>query len=309
MEIIKFKGTICQIRHRKPEGWASFVVNSMGNYRSCTGILSDMVGEDSDVTCEGVEELSDKFGLQVKCTKVFPAPVSVDTREGVIRLLQQLKGIGESKALIAVDKYGAEKAWEIAQENPCLLGVSEDDREKMIEKAVKMVPTINATIYLLSIGLTDNKTKKVIEHFGRETENIVQNNPYKLIEIEGFGFKTTDAIALKAGVSAGNSSRVNACILACLNDSQINQGNVFMMGYDLVGLVQSELQESAIKAMVSLTGMPEVEDVRSMVYGLAKDGLVVIHESRVFSKALLNAEKTIHGMIFNSDPCIDDEVF
>ena len=49
--------------------------------------------------------------------------------------------------------------------------------------------------FLGAYGVTLNKAKKIQEHFGSRSVDVIQHSPYLLCEISGFGFKTVDQIA------------------------------------------------------------------------------------------------------------------
>lgn len=296
-------GTISKITFRNSEGWSVFTVTGQDQANTnCTGVLSEMLAIGSDVTCVGLMVKAAKYGQQLKCEKIYPSPVKIDSEAGVLKILQRLNGIGEKKAQLAIDEYGAEKAWELAKTDPEKIGVHPDRAEQAKIVANQLVPSINATIYLLSIGMTDNKASKIIRHFGvDEAQDIVQNNPYRIMEIDGFGFLTADKIALQAGIGVGSTARTMACIMHILLDSQNNQGNIFFYGKPLVAIVCEMMLESAKTAQVPITGMPDYEAVRSCVYMLQQENKAVIVDGKVYSKKLLDAEIKIEHAILGGD--------
>ena len=290
-------GVIRSIAFRNSDGWAVFTLD---NGQPCTGTLAEMIDIGTEVTVSGIFVDNAKYGRQIKCEKVVPAPIKTDSPSGVAKLLQRLPGIGPKKAMEAVQLHGAEQAWNLAKTDPEKIGVAAIMVEPAKTIAASLVNNIEATIYLLGIGLTDNKANTVMSHFGaKHAIKVVSENPYRLMDINGFGFLTVDKIAFQAGIEAGNQARVAACILYCLKDSQKNNGHIWFYGKELVAIVIDMMTESAKKAEVPLRDMPDYERVRMAIYELQAEGKVVIDGPMVFSKELLDAEKVIQSFLLN----------
>lgn len=283
-------GTISTIRFRNSDNWAVFSL--AGESLGFTGTLPAMCEVGSDVACTGTIEQS-KFGWQLKCAQIVPAAPDISTDAGVIKLLQRLPGIGPAKAAEAVKIHGAAGAWTLAQEDPEQIGVKPFFVDAAREKAGSLVESYDATIYLLGIGLTDRQAALIYDRYRQDAIRIVSQAPYDLTEIDGFGFLTVDKIALKAGISPGNPARVNACILHILNDGADQSGHIWHRGFDLLDTVLNMLTETAQKAEVPLTGLPEKEDIRKAIHWLGAEGKLVVDKGRVFSAELLGAEKMI----------------
>ena len=90
-----------------------------------------------------------------------------------------------------------------------------------------------------------------------------------------------------------NDARTMACVVHCLNDSQVNSGHVYQWGKQLICIVLDILKGSAAKADVSLIGMPGYDDVRRCIYNLDNEGKIKVTGGKVYSKSLLDSEKII----------------
>ena len=257
-----------------------------------TGVLAEMVEVGSEVTCTGTIEPG-KWGRQMKCEQIVPAAPDISTDAGVAKLLQRLPGIGPKKAMQAVIDHGREDAWSYALTDPEKIGVHPNQAEQAKEIASGLLESYEATVYLLGIGLTDHQAATIYKIFGAGSINIVSRDPYKLLEIDGFGFLTVDKIALKAGIAVNNPSRIAACVLYVLDDSAINGGHVWHSGWKLAETVLETLSHSATKAEVSLINAPDIEQVRQQVKFLGAEKKVAIDRGKVFSRELLRAERTI----------------
>lgn len=293
-ETTTISGEIQTIRFRNSEGWAVFSIK--GDSMPCTGTLAEMVDVGTEVTCTGKIENS-KFGRQLKCETIVPAAPDVSTDEGVVKLLTRLPGIGPKKAMEAVQKHGHDKAWKLATIDPAQIGVKPSQVEQAKEIAATLVESYEVTVYLLGIGLTDHQAAIIYREYGNNAIEIVSTNPYQLTEIDGFGFITVDKIALKAGVSVGNPSRIMACVLYVINDSALNGGHIYHSGWNLSEIVLETLTATAVRAEVPMIGAPTIEDVRQQIHNLAAEDKVSVQKGKVYSKSLLRAEEKILGFI------------
>jgi exodeoxyribonuclease V alpha subunit len=287
-------GEIRKIKYRSSEGWAVFDLEQ--HPFGLTGILPEMCQEGTTVTCTGTWENS-RYGRQLKCSSVIPAKPDISDAAGVIRLLQRLPGIGPRKAELAVGDFGAEEAWRLASENPEKIGVKQEHVDEARRIAGTLIDSYEATVYLLSIGLTDHQAGKIYREYSKDAVQIVRENPYQLTEIDGFGFITVDKVALKAGMGVGNPARISACVLYVLDDGAAATGHIYHNGWALADLVLETLTETAMKAEVPLKDMPGKEEVRRVVHGLAHEGKVVLRKGNVFSKRLIEAEERILGFM------------
>ena len=287
-------GEISGIKFRNSDNWAVFSLH--GQKLSFTGTLAEMIEVGTEVSCTGTID-TNKFGRQMKCEQIVPSAPDISTDAGVVKLLQRLPGIGPKKAMQAVMQHGHKEAWNYALTDPEKIGVPPTMCDQAKELANGLLESYEITVYLLSIGLTDHQAATIYKTFGSESKEIVANNPYRLIEIDGFGFITVDKIALKAGVSVGNPARIAACVLYVLDDSATNGGHIWHSGWQLSDTVLETLTQTAMKAEVSLAGTPDIEQIRQQVKFLCAENKVAIDKGKVFSRELLNAERSILSFV------------
>lgn len=283
-------------------GWTVFRVATETGIIDCTGNLPEIATEHgTELTCTGSFKMS-PYGEQLNCTEITVPPPDINSAEGVLRLLQRLPGIGPKKAQQAVDHHGYEKAWYLASTDPVRIGVAPEYREKAIETAKSMTGGYAALIFLLGIGLTDMEANAITAYYteqGIDTDNIPAEflkDPYRIMNIDGFGFLKSDAVALKAGIGCGHPARVSAAVEYTLNDAEENNGNTWMYGQKLCNIVKNLLKNSAVKNNAPLADSAEFSAIREEVYRLEKSGKIIIDEKkRVFGKGLLDCEKTIYS--------------
>ena len=74
--------------------------------------------------------------------------------------------------------------------------------------------------FLAPHGITPNKAVQIYKVYGNNTLKILKNNPYKLCEITGIGFKTADRIALSLGFEKMSPLRIDAGLIYTLTNAE-----------------------------------------------------------------------------------------
>lgn len=102
----------------------------------------------------------------------------------------------------------------------------------------------NCEIYLEldQYGLTPIFIQKLVKRYKSPNKviEIVKNDPYQLsFDVEGIGFKTADAIALKGGISPTSSDRIKGYINYILKE-KAQEGNSYITSGDLTSLIFEE---------------------------------------------------------------------
>lgn len=64
--------------------------------------------------------------------------------------------------------------------------------------------------YLSPYGITLNKAVRIHERFGDKSMEVLNERPFELCDIAGFGFKTVDAIAKKIKCKPNDKMRIKA---------------------------------------------------------------------------------------------------
>jgi exodeoxyribonuclease V alpha subunit len=101
---------------------------------------------------------------------------------------------------------------------------------------------------LLPIDL--NKAKKIQEHFGSRSVDVIQHSPYLLCEISGFGFKTVDQIARNINFLPADPLRLENGILFILEEAK-DSGDLFLMQDILLERAYVLLSETVPKGEVT----------------------------------------------------------
>lgn len=144
-------------------------------------------------------------------------------------LMEQCKWIGPVISQKVVDKYGKDSI-RICKEDP--LRVSQDLKGSGLteKRAREMADTLkqgelDEQMHLslkdmfLDVRITRRAVNQIIKSWGREAADKIKENPYKLMmDFEGVGFPTCDAIARKIKYDFYSSNRIRAGILHALQE-------------------------------------------------------------------------------------------
>ena len=173
-----------------------------------------------------------------------------------VKSLMKIKGIGNQVALKMIDEYEESKDY----------------------SAIYME--------LGQLGLTHTFIKKLVDfyHSPDTVVDIVRNNPYDLVRVDGIGFKKADEVACKVGIGQYDIRRIKGFLLHHLNDqgeagkSYLNYQELMKALYDTLGFVPEEVVNATAKSMI------DNEDV-----------VVLENGSKIALKRFYDLEKNIMG--------------
>ena len=145
-----------------------------------------------------------------------------------VKSLMKIKGIGNQVALKMIDEYEESKDY--------------------------------SSIYmeLGQLGLTHTFIKKLVDfyHSPDTVIDIVRNNPYDLVRVDGVGFKKADEVACKVGIGQYDIRRIKGFLLHHLNEqgeagkSYLNYQELMKALYDTLGFVPEEVVNATAKQMI-----------------------------------------------------------
>ncbi len=186
-----------------------------------------------------------KYGNQFKVDNY--EVIMPETENEIEKYLEStlLNGIGPQLAKAIVDRFGQDTFNVLdnrIEELKQIKGIGKK-RFESIKKAWNEIKDSRETIfYLQKLGLTVNTALKIYQRFGKETVDIIQQNPYLVAkEIDGIGFLTADKIAYKIGISEDSQVRIEAAVLYKLYLLS-NEGHSFFPKSDLVKEVSGMLR-------------------------------------------------------------------
>ncbi len=191
------------------------LVTAVGNFASlCPG---------ETLVMEGTWSIHARFGRQFRVNCYETAAPS--TVQGIRKYLGSglIRGIGPKMADRIVDRF-AEKTLEVIESGVERLleidgiGKYRLSRIKDAWEEQKEIRTL--MIFLRSNGASATLAARIFKTYGRESVDIVRENPYRLaMEIAGVGFLTADRIAKNLGFAADSPMRAEAGIVFILHEA------------------------------------------------------------------------------------------
>ena len=177
-----------------------------------------------------------------------------------------IKGIGVTMAMRIVAKFG-DDTFRILEREPERLaeirGISERMAREFHAQFKEKQGMRNAMMYLQQYNISGSLAVKIYKQYGDGLRDILEKNPYRLIEdISGIGFKTADSIAERMGIAAESEYRIRAGILYALQ---------FAAQYGHVYLPEKELY----RYCTDLLGVSE-DSLSGMVRELTLDRKVIL---------------------------------
>lgn len=234
---MKIKGTVSEVVFCNAEnGYTVVNLEVDGREITAVGILPVLVcGE--VLSLEGKYTTHSKFGTQFEIESYrFDTPDSLD---GIVKYLASglIKGVGEKTAEKIVKHFGKDTL-NVIEKDPDKLaeikGISKTKALDIYNGYCELKKMQRQIMFLQNYGITVNLAIKIYNVYKEHTEEIVTNNPYKLIDdIDGVGFATADRVAKSLGIARDSVFRMRAGVVYTLKESGEKQGNTFLHIDDL----------------------------------------------------------------------------
>jgi exodeoxyribonuclease V alpha subunit len=227
-----------------------------------------------------------KYGLQLdvaSCVEVTP-----DTKEGIKAYLASgiIKGIGPKIAEAVVEMFGME-TFEIFDKAPSKLlqvkGISARALQKIMESYNERKVLKTLVMRLTPFGITLKKCEAIFNAYGAASIQILQEDPFMLMSIRGFGFKVVDGIARKLGCKPNNPQRIQAAFLHLLGEAG-RGGHLYVMKAELFSEAFKLLSDGYIDGSVS------DDDLTAQYYQLETARAIVTDNSCVYPRLAYDNE-------------------
>lgn len=183
--------------------------------------------EDADYEISATEVENKKYGKQYQVNSInLYLPNGIESKEGQKEFLDiiftklQIKEMYEALD----DPYMTLKDGDISS----LVKVKNCGMKTAvawIDKFKTYMPLSNAMKELSEYGLTEALLRRIVNHYKSSdiAVEIIQNKPYKLIEVNGVGWHKCDEIAMKGGLKPDSPERIGTYILYYLQE-RANEG-------------------------------------------------------------------------------------
>lgn len=213
-----------------------------------------VVGDLLDCTVE--EKENPKYGLQYQLLELeIKLPKNDDN---IIKYLSSglFPGLGPVTAERIVKKFG-QSTFEVMEHTPHFLslikGVSKKSADKIHKRFMELKSANDLYVYFASLSVSLNFAHKLIKKYGVNAKQVVQNNPYVLIEdIQRVGFMTADRIAISAGMPFDDLKRIKAGIEYAFKNSCSVLGHTYMYSQALFKAAYKILSNDEMKLTFEL---------------------------------------------------------
>lgn len=178
------------------------------------------------------------------------------TLKGLVRYLSSniFKGVGVTTANAVVKQF-KEETLDVIENTPELLlrvpGVNIEKLDTIKECYNKNVAYSKLCSYLSVYSISPNVSSKVYDRFKKDALEMIQANPYILMDIEGIGFVTCEKIARNEGVALDSEIRIKSAIRQTLIDEGIESGHMFMDYSDFEKKCLKTLNEAIVPEPVN----------------------------------------------------------
>jgi len=223
-KIERLAGTVERIVfHSDDSGFSVLRVRLKGSREpvTVTGCIAAVsAGEFVESVGEWVNDRT--YGLQFKASEVTVVPPA--TVEGIEKYLASgmVKGVGQHFAKELVQAFGV-KVFSIIEKEPetllTLPGIGKKRMEMIVDAWKEQQAVRDIMVFLQSHGVGTARAVRIYKTYGDQAVTIVSSNPYRLVlDIQGIGFKTADAIASKLGTPSDSPVRARAGVRHVLGE-------------------------------------------------------------------------------------------
>ena len=223
-----------------------------------------------------------KYGTQFNvesCEEIVPY-----TDEGMKGYLSSclVKGIGSAIADEIIKRFGADTINIIENEPERLLeikGISEQKLED-IKRTFNESYSVRSLMMLLSpYNISPGTAIKIYEYFGAKSIDILSENPYRLCEISGFGFKRVDAIVKKGETPLNSPMRIQGAVITALDKEQQENGHLFIDEKTLLQTTAEMLNED----LPSPEMLVKTTEIDLIIDDMIHSGDIVCSEGRIYN--------------------------
>lgn len=246
------------------------------------------LNEDEVYTFYGDFKEHPKFGLQFhveQFKKELP-----QSRQGVVQYLSSdlFHGIGKKTAENIVDALGERAIFRILQNESVLKEVprlSADKAKALVTQLREHQGLEEVMVKLTDLGFGPQLSMKIFQAYKQEALEIVQNNPYQLVEdIQGIGFSRADELGKRLGMATNHPDRLRAGILYVIEQECNQMGHVYVTADQLYGKTAELLRKSRHENLSEM-------DLTREVDALKADKKLIIQDEKIYFPPLFYAEK------------------
>ena len=200
--------------------------------------MMEAVAEDSLVQATGRIEADRRDpGVEVFTVDAMIEQVP-EAGQGLMAFVSRLvPGIGKGLARRIVEKFGPMTV-DIFDKEPDRIaevkGVSAEKAAELAKAWGAKRAGAAVTLLLLNHGVKPHLARKISEHFEDRAQWVVENDPYRLTEVDGIAFKTADEIAKSINVDPNSPQRAQAALFEVLSHQTFARGHCYSPADEMI---------------------------------------------------------------------------
>ena len=237
------------------------------------------------VVVVGALEQHPRYGWQF-AVESFRSELPQSADGVALWLRRRVPGIGPTFAWAIVEHFGAEEVFAELDRDPERLRevrtkAGRAISARAVERAVAAWREVTAIreveAFLFAHGIGAGLASRLVRTYGADVIAVVSDDPYRLTEVRGIGFRVADRIAASLGIEPDSPRRLRAGLLFVLGEAA-GDGNVF--------LPLDELWEASGR----LLGIRDPEPLEAALRELVRDDEAVVEERRAYRADLWEME-------------------
>jgi|GEM_PF-46527 len=178
-----------------------------------------------------------EYGRQIEITRapVIRGPWTVST----IKKILSAHGVGRLTLQILSDHFGDEMETALgdAERLQEVRGIDQLSAEHIVSRWQAVKAMFQALSFLSEFDLPKVKIDRVWSLFGDRVEQVLAEDPWSLVQIDGIEFKQADEIAMRMGLSLDSDKRIRGAVLHMVK-SRRGMGHLYMLSGDLFAAVK-----------------------------------------------------------------------
>lgn len=245
-----------------------------------------------DLELEGKWQTT-KYGVQLVVEHF--AEIIPPTIDGIVGYLSSglISGVSEITARKITDKFGLDTLSIIENEPKRLAeikGLSDKKIEKIVNSYAKNKELRSIVSFLTPFGITLNKAVKIQKAFGDKAMEVLNERPFELCDISGFGFKTVDGIARKIKCRPNDKMRIKAAAKYLMTEYK-SGGHVYAEQKELREKCYSLLNDGLTKDKVT------ADEIRDSLLELIHSKALINNSGRIYIPYMFEAESELAKII------------
>ena len=296
IEKVSFKGLLTEIKyHSNESNWGVYYFDVIGtnefykqnNIICCKGIIyNPSFSEQYDI--HGTIDIDPVYGEQITIDKAIPiAGIKNENIRGQKYILRKFFTNNIVNEMYKALDNPYEALLNKDYETLCKVkGCGLKTAIKWVERFHENLSKHKIYLEVARFGLTDKIIDKIFEWYKYDSDkiiHIIKNNPYKLLEINGIGWRKADSIAMASGLDKFSIERISAGLVYFLKEQGEN-GKSYCYPDEIMADIVNRIGED----------VPDL-NITEAIHDLKKKDIIIWNEdkTRIGLKYYYDLEKKI----------------